>query len=573
MGVVYRAYHSQLERTGAVKVLQGLAPDADSVARFRREAQAIAHMRHPNVVNVFDFGEFEGTPYMIVEFVAGGSLAARLGSPLGADETLSYLRGIADALDYAHSLGIVHRDVKPANVLIGPENAPILADFGLVKLMQSSSVKSMTGLTTGTPAYMAPEQVTGTQVGPAADRYSLAVIAYEMLTGSYPFNEGGVLEVLYAHVHREPPSPSSRNDRLGPRVDAVILRGLAKDPRARFESCEAFVVALENALKEQPAPATEVGSPPMYAAQAVGAAVAVALPAALTATTAVAERPAPAPVNGSVAVPMPERAQPRKKQRRTRQVIGASVLILLLLIGGVFVFDVLRPPILDIKPNIAARGDDVTVTAVHVPRNQQGQIWLESVLHRYNFQADGSGNVKVRFAVPFDIAIGDHTVCISWNGTCHAQQTLHVVASVAFVPSPSPGMSPTPGASPTPGSTPSPRPTPGHSPSPGHSPTPRPTPSPSPRPTPTPNPSIALVSISSLGNTTVTFHYFYGGSATITIHQGTTTKSVTVSVSAGANTTVTFKTPAGFVVTAPLVAPQAFVTVGSLASNSVNVTL
>src|SRR5581483_5095471 len=203
MGVVYRAYHAELERTGAVKVLMALSPDEETTARFRREAQSIAHMRHPNVLNVFDFGQFEGTPYMIVEYVEGGTLAGRLRrASLSPQEALNYLRGIGSALDYAHSLGIVHRDVKPANVLIGPNDTPILADFGLAKLLQSSSIKSITGVTTGTPAYMSPEQVTGGEVGPAADRYSLAVMAYEMLAGTLPFDEAGVLEVLYAHVHR-----------------------------------------------------------------------------------------------------------------------------------------------------------------------------------------------------------------------------------------------------------------------------------------------------------------------------------------------------------------------------------
>src|SRR6266851_638237 len=203
MGVVYRAYHVQLERTGAVKVLLGIAPDTDSTARFRHEAQAIAQMRHPNIVNVFDFGEYEGTPYMIIEYVPGGSLASRMkqGSMETAD-ALKYLRGMAAGLDYAHSLGIVHRDVKPANVLLENDESPVIADFGLVKLMQSTSLRSMTGVTTGTPAYMSPEQVTGSKVGPPADRYSLATIAYEMLTGSIPFDGEGLMEVLYAQVHR-----------------------------------------------------------------------------------------------------------------------------------------------------------------------------------------------------------------------------------------------------------------------------------------------------------------------------------------------------------------------------------
>src|SRR4029077_10367167 len=249
--------------------MQGISPDVDSIARFRREAQAIAQMRHPNILNVFDFGEFEGTPYMIVEYVPGGSLANRMqhGS-MDHSSVIEYLTGIARGLDYAHSLGIVHRDVKPANVLLEKDGTPVIADFGLVKLLQSASLTSMSGLTPGPPAYIAPEQVTGSQVGPAADRYSLATIAYEMLTGVIPFDGEGLMEVLYAQVHRYPPPPSARNAALSPRVDAVIMRGLAKDPAARWESCTAFVDALAAALtaRAEPAgPRTVLIAPPQAA--------------------------------------------------------------------------------------------------------------------------------------------------------------------------------------------------------------------------------------------------------------------------------------------------------------------
>src|SRR6195256_5276674 len=231
MGLVYRAYHVQLERTGAVKVLQETAPDPDTTARFRHEAQAIAQLRHPNILNVYDFGEYQGTPYMIVEFVPGGSLADRLSQGILDQPTaIKYLRGIAAGLDHAHAQGIVHRDVKPANVLLEKDDTPVLADFGLAKLLQGSSLKSMTGVTTGTPAYMAPEQVTGTKVGPAADRYALASIAYEMLAGAIPFDGEGLMEMLYAQVHREPSPPSAHAPSLGPAVDAVVMRGLAKEP-------------------------------------------------------------------------------------------------------------------------------------------------------------------------------------------------------------------------------------------------------------------------------------------------------------------------------------------------------
>src|SRR5712664_2366023 len=302
MGFVYRAYHAQLERTGAVKVLQAISPDPDSVARFRHEAQAIAQMRHPNILNVYDFGEYQGTPYMIVEYVPGGSLSGRLGKgQLDAPATLKYLRGIAAGLDYAHSRGIVHRDVKPANVLLESDDTPVIADFGLAKLMQGSSLKSMTGVTTGTPAYMAPEQVTGSHVGPPADRYSLATMAYEMLTGSIPFDEEGVLEVLYAQVHRDPPVPSSRRPELGSRVDAVIMRGLAKDPNARWESCDAFVTALRQALgggRARGVERTVVMAPPVAATMPFG-------PATATAVSPAAVAVAPVPVPKAAATPAP----------------------------------------------------------------------------------------------------------------------------------------------------------------------------------------------------------------------------------------------------------------------------
>jgi len=263
MGTVYRAYHAGLARTAAVKVLTVLTPDPDSLARFRREAQSIARMRHPNVLNVYDFGEHEGTPYMIVEYFPGGSLGDRLrtGSRYGREESLELLEGIAAALDYAHGLDIVHRDVKPANVLLDARGGPILADFGLAKLLQQSSVKTVSGVTTGTPAYMSPEQVMGAPVGPAADTYALATMAYELLTGVIPFEGEGVLELLYAHVHRVPPAASSRDPSLGPAVDAVLARGLAKDPGQRWESGGALVAALREALRPAPVAAVEATLP------------------------------------------------------------------------------------------------------------------------------------------------------------------------------------------------------------------------------------------------------------------------------------------------------------------------
>jgi serine/threonine protein kinase len=334
MGLVYRAYHAQLERTGAVKVLQGIAPNADATARFRHEAQAIAQMRHPNILNVYDFGEHEGTPYMIVEYVPGGSLADRLSQGLLDQATaIKYLRGIAFGLDHAHQLGIVHRDVKPANVLLEKDDTPVLADFGLAKLLQGSSLKSMTGVTTGTPAYISPEQVTGTLVGPAADRYSLATIAYEMLTGVIPFDGEGLIEILYSQVHREPPPPSTRNEALNPRVDAVVMRGLAKNPADRWDSCSAFVEALAAALARRSAPpltktvivAPGIASTVPLAAQAEAMEMAPAVGVDEDASTEI-----------SVAYPSPPSPVVKQKSRKGLvAVLVAGALILLVVVGVV----------------------------------------------------------------------------------------------------------------------------------------------------------------------------------------------------------------------------------------------
>jgi serine/threonine-protein kinase len=277
-------------------------------------------MRHSNIVNVYDFGEYEGTPYMIVEYVPGGNLAGRMShGPLDRATALRFLRGIAAALDYAHAHGIVHRDVKPANVLLERDETPVLADFGLAKLLQGSSVKSLTGVTTGTPAYMAPEQVTGHEVGPAADRYSLATIAYEMLTGSIPFEGQGVLELLYAHVHLDPALPSSLNPELSQSVDAVLMRGLAKEPRARWGTCEAFVNALAAALGVKAPPLVErtiVMAPPVDRIDST-------LPFASPPATV------PSPV-------WPPAAEARRKSRRRGYVIAAiAVLAMLALIVGI----------------------------------------------------------------------------------------------------------------------------------------------------------------------------------------------------------------------------------------------
>ncbi|HYN89533.1 MAG TPA: serine/threonine-protein kinase, partial [Ardenticatenaceae bacterium] len=188
MGAVYKAYDPDLDRTAAVKILPpGLATDPHFLERFRLEARAVARLDHPNIAAVFAAGEENGVYYLVMEYIQGGSLAdlIRRESPVPVERTLELLEQAARALDYAHARGIVHRDIKPNNILIDGEGCAQLVDFGLVKVSEVSL--TVAGQIFGTPAYMAPEQIEGNDVGPPADIYALGVVAYEMLAGKVPF--------------------------------------------------------------------------------------------------------------------------------------------------------------------------------------------------------------------------------------------------------------------------------------------------------------------------------------------------------------------------------------------------
>ncbi len=550
MGLVYRAYHTELERTGAVKVMQAITPDPDSVARFRHEAQSIAKLRHPNIVDVYDFGEYQGTPYMIVEYVPGGSLAGRMNhGRLDQATAMKYLRGIAAGLDYAHEHGIIHRDVKPANVLLSAEDSPVLADFGLAKLLQGSSLKSMTGVTTGTPAYMAPEQVTGSKVGPASDRYSLATIAYEMLTGVIPFDGEALMELLYAQVHREPMTPTEREPSLPPAVDAVVMRGLAKDPAARWSSSMAFVDALEAALKGDaaaPAAARTMVMPPAVASTVPLTAAAVAERLAAYSSPATVAMAFPAPAAPLAAA----RAKPKRRFNR-RWLIGLAAIVVLALLLGVCAIAT-SATTLTLNPDRVAPGGVVAVSATHVPAGQVGEVQLWSVLRRTPFRADSNGDVSVDISIPHDIALGNHVVKICWSGTCHKQAPLLVASGAALAPtpvanstpnaSPSPGSTPHPTSTPTspPGFTPSPTSTPRSSPTPPpSSPTPPPPPPPSPTPTKNPCPGNTNAPVLSPSSQAVVLS---GGNASVSGTNFTPYNYVTLSYYAPSGSTSAYKT-------------------------------
>jgi len=236
MATVYKAYHPSLQRFVAIKVLpEFLADDQEFRSRFEQEAVAVARLRHPNILTVYDHGELDGVAYIVTEFVDGGTLADQLGKPLPVDYTAKILGPIASALDYAHSRGVLHRDLKPSNVLMASDGTPILSDFGLALMMTTSNKRlTQSGMILGTPEYMSPEQCEGATMTPAADIYSLGVVAYEMLTGRVPFSAATPAAVLIAQIKNELPPPRKSNPNLSAAVEGALLKALAKDPSERF---------------------------------------------------------------------------------------------------------------------------------------------------------------------------------------------------------------------------------------------------------------------------------------------------------------------------------------------------
>ncbi|MBM3944594.1 MAG: serine/threonine protein kinase [SAR202 cluster bacterium] len=252
MATVFKAFDPTLDRHVAIKVLPSFdAPDPTFTARFANEAQTVAKLRHPNIVQVFDFGEDKGFSFIVSELVSGGTLQDKLtGKPLAAADVLKYMTPLADALDYAHSQGIIHRDLKPANVLLDEQERPILADFGLARMLQSMSRFTQAQQALGTPEYMAPEQAMGADADNRSDLYAIGVMLFQMLLGETPYHADTPAATLMAHVHRPLPLPSALNPGFSPRLEAVVLKSLAKDPNDRYQSAKELINALALAAGE-----------------------------------------------------------------------------------------------------------------------------------------------------------------------------------------------------------------------------------------------------------------------------------------------------------------------------------
>jgi WD40 repeat protein/tetratricopeptide (TPR) repeat protein/serine/threonine protein kinase len=263
MGVVYQARQVSLKRLVALKMIRGGADaDAEDLTRFRTEAEAVAKVRHPHIVQIYEVGEYQGLPFFSLEYCEGGSLAERLKThPMGPRQAARFVETLARAMHATHERKIIHRDLKPANVLLTAEGEPKITDFGLAKKLDEVVGQTHTGAVMGTPSYMAPEQAAGKtkEIGPAADIYALGAILYELLTGRPPFQAKTTLETVVKVLSEDPVPPQKLKVKLPTDLETICLKCLRKEPQKRYGTAQALAEDLRRFLDDQPIVARPAG--------------------------------------------------------------------------------------------------------------------------------------------------------------------------------------------------------------------------------------------------------------------------------------------------------------------------
>ncbi len=348
MSTVYKAFDHNLRRTVAVKVIHPhLVDDEDFVRRFQSEARAVARLRHPNIVQVFDFATEGELHYMVLEYIPGETLQQRLehyreqGRGMPWRQAVRIVWAIADALAYAHRQGMIHRDIKPANILLRPSGEPVLTDFGLARLVDATT-RTRTGVVLGTMAYMAPEQLRGQPIDHRADIYALGAVLFEALTGRRPYDGDNIAEILGQHLRADIPDPRTWVPDLPPALSHLVQRALAKAPEQRFAQTDEFRDALQDLLadtsEERPAPDTHrQAAEPMPVPS-----TATAAPAKAAATPPSARQPRP-PDHASPATVSGDVPAPTAEARRALNAAGYLAGFWLLALGGGLV-QMLAPP-------------------------------------------------------------------------------------------------------------------------------------------------------------------------------------------------------------------------------------
>jgi tRNA A-37 threonylcarbamoyl transferase component Bud32 len=257
MATVYKAYHAALDRYVALKVLHpAFHEDQTFTARFQREARVVAKLEHPNIVPVYDYSEHEMRPYLVMKYIEGDTLKARLNQgPLSSEEIEQVVNSVGSALSYAHKQGILHRDIKPSNVLIATDGVMYLADFGLARIAQAGESTLSSDSIMGTPQYISPEQAMGKKdLNEGTDLYSFGVMLYEMVVGQVPFSADTPFSIIHDHIYTPLPLPMDINPEVPEPVQRVLLKALAKDRKDRYESVSEMVRAFRDAWTEAGVP-------------------------------------------------------------------------------------------------------------------------------------------------------------------------------------------------------------------------------------------------------------------------------------------------------------------------------
>jgi eukaryotic-like serine/threonine-protein kinase len=333
---VYLSEHIHLGTQAAIKVLHTQLT-SDDVDKFRTEARTIARLIHPHIVRVLEFGVEGNTPFLVMDYAPNGTLRQRhpKGVALPLPLIVAYVKQVADALQYAHDEKLIHRDIKPENMLLGRRNEILLSDFGIALVAQSSRYQSAQEMA-GTMAYMAPEQIQG-KPRPASDQYSLGIVVYEWLSGDRPFN-GSLTELVGQHLSVLPPSLQEKGSMISLVIEQVVLKSLEKDVHRRFESVQAFAIALEQACQSEPTTSVELSKPnrPLLVTDLVEAILSTQLPQPTNVVTppgnssqlpieAVTPSPAPTilppPMRETIPSDRPQELQPTQRRISRRAVV------------------------------------------------------------------------------------------------------------------------------------------------------------------------------------------------------------------------------------------------------------